>query len=56
MSRTEQADAILEAFLDTLKAEGAVVESMSKLAGHTSNGELRAVFNHWVVMPATFSL
>ncbi len=43
MSRTVQSDAIQEAFLDAVRAEGAVVEGMSELTGHTSNGELRAV-------------
>lgn len=41
MGRTVQSDAIQEGFLDALRAEGAVVENMSELAGHTSHGELR---------------
>ena len=41
MSRTIESDAIQEAFLDALRAEGAVVENMSEVAGHTSYPELR---------------
>lgn len=43
MSRTTRSDAIQEAFLDLVKAEGGVVESMTELAGRipTTESELR---------------
>ncbi len=41
MSRTVQSDAIQEAFLDALRAEGVVVESMGEHSGQTSYRELR---------------
>ncbi len=41
MSRTVQSDAIQEAFLDELKAQGATVESMDGLFAHTDHPEAR---------------
>lgn len=41
MSRTAQSDTIQETFLNALKAEAAVVETMSELAARISDRELR---------------
>lgn len=43
MSRTVQSDVIQEAFLDALRAEGAIVETMSEFAARTSDPALRDV-------------
>jgi hypothetical protein len=41
MGRTTQSDAIQEAFLDELKAQGATVESMNELIARTDHREAR---------------
>jgi hypothetical protein len=46
VSRTEQSDAIQEAFLDALRAEGAVVEDMKQVAARTIDPVARGLFEH----------
>src|SRR5690348_11231900 len=44
MSRTAKADAIRDAFLQALKAEGAEVETLAELAAAESNETIRGLF------------